>query len=213
MFFTKVNYLFIPASGNLSSFKFKMYFKTAQINKNLSIVGPINLILVLLMIAIPIFKTFRKKINKERANCLADPILSKILLCINFTYLMMIQETLLNIYFGFKSGDTKIGDQLIAAAYFISLIFFAINQWFYLFPFFRNKIAQLNVILVKIVAPIFIISPIDLHFLLFVYLIIFYSIDIILTNKNRNNSSINRLIFYKLEGILIFLIVAIYYGL
>lgn len=213
MFFTKINYLFIPASGNLSSFKSKIYFKTASISKNMLILGPINLLLVLLMIAIPIFKIVRKKINKERANCLADPILSKILMCISFAYLMMMQETLLSIYFGFKSGDMMIGDQLITVVYFISLIFFVINQWFYLFPFFRNKMAQLNIILVKIIAPIFIVSPIDLHFLLFVYLIIFYSIDVILTNKNRNNSSINRLIFYKLEGILIFLLVAIYYGL
>lgn len=165
------------------------------------------------MLAIPIFKIVRKKINKERANCLADVTLSRIILCVSFAYMMLIQETLLNIYFGFKYGDIKVGDQLIAATYFISLIFFAINQWFYLFPFFRNKVAQLNYIITKIITPIFIVSPIDLHFLLFIYMIVFYSIDIILTNKNRNNSSINRLLFYKLEGMLIFLIVPIYYGI
>lgn len=107
----------------------------------------------------------------------------------------------------------KIGDQLITAFYFLSLIFFAINQWLYLFPFFRNKVAQLNCILTKVITPIFIVSPIYLHFLLFIYLIFFYSIDIVLTSKNRNNSSINRLFFYKLEGMLILLITPIYYGI
>jgi hypothetical protein len=127
--------------------------------------------------------------------------------------MMLIQETLLNIYFGFKYSEMRIGDQLITAIYFISLIFFAINQWFYLFPFFRSKAAQLNCILTKAIAPIFVVTTIELHFLLFIYLIVFFSIDIILTNKNRNNSSINRLFFYKLEGMLILLIVPIYYGI
>jgi hypothetical protein len=110
MAFTKINYLFIPISGHIELFKSKIFFKTTSIHRNISVLGGINLILVLLMIAIPVFKVIRKRINKERANCLPDAILAKILLCINFAYFMMVQETLLNVYFGMKYGEMIVGD-------------------------------------------------------------------------------------------------------
>jgi hypothetical protein len=107
----------------------------------------------------------------------------------------------------------KASDQAIVALYLLSLIFFVINNWFYPFSFFRSKFAQFNIILLKIFIPIFILSPTDVHFLIFVYLTIFLSIDIILTNKNRNNSAINRLLLYKLYSLFIIILMAMYYGL
>ena len=94
----------------------------------------------------------------------------------------------------------------------MSLIFFIINNWLYPFSFFRSKFAQFNIILIKVVVPIFTVSSIDMHFLIFSYLIIFISIDIVLTNKNRKNSAINRLLLYKLYSILIIISTGMYYG-
>jgi hypothetical protein len=114
---------------------------------------------------------------------------------------------------GLKYGQMEVEDRLIVVAYFLSLIYFSINQWFYPFPFFRTKLVQFNMILIKVIPPLFIISPREIHFLAFVYLILLFSIDAILTNKNRNNSAINRLFFYKLYSFLLFLIFVIYYCL
>jgi hypothetical protein len=135
------------------------------------------------------------------------------MLVINVTYMILIQETSLIIYFGLRHGQLKISSIFIVTVYFISLIFFTINQWFYPFPFFRTKCAQFNIILLKIIAPIFIVSDRKLHFLLLIYIIVFYAIDVALTNKNRNNSSINRLLLYKLYSMLVIIVLACYYSI
>lgn len=163
------------------------------------------------MVVVPIFKVIRKRINKERVNCLPDMTLDKIMMGVNFIYFMMIQETMLCIYFGLKSGSQNIGGIVLSVLYFLSLIFFIINQWFYPFPFFRSKFAQLNILVVKGIAPIFIISDSESHYLIFVLLIILLTVDLLITNKNRNNSSINRLLLYKIYSLLTIIILGGYY--
>lgn len=156
--FSKINSLYITSSGNIELFKSQVYFKTTKISTNFRIIGVFNLILILIMLAVPIFKTIRRRINKERANCLTDTFLSKILLCVNFAYLMMIQETQLIIYFGFKDNTMSPEDIVLSVLYFLSLIFFVFNQWIYPFHFFRSKFVQLNILFIKMFIPIFILN-------------------------------------------------------
>lgn len=177
----------------------------------MSLVGPIDLLLVLLMVVVPLFKAIRKRINKERANCLPDATLDKVMAAVNFVFLMMIQETMLAIYLGLKSGSQNIGGIALAVLYFLSLIFFIINQWFYPFPFFRSKFAQLNIVAAKATVPIFIVSDRENHYIIFVLLIILLTVDLLITNKNRNNSAFNRLLLYKAYSLLAVAVLGGYY--
>jgi hypothetical protein len=129
----------------------------------------------------------------------------------NFLYLMMIQETQLNIFVGFKSREVSVGGILAAVAYYISLLFFIFNQRLYPFPFFRSKIAQFIIITMKIITPIFILTAENTHYLLFILLLSLLILDVVLTNKNRNSGTINRLLYYKLYSIGVILLIGIYY--
>lgn len=209
--FLKIQYAYNGQTTSIDSFKQRIFFKTPDVLANLSLVGPIDLLLVLLMVIVPLFKAIRKRINKERANCLPDASLDKLMTVVNFVFLMMIQETMLAIYFGLKSGSQSIGGIALSVLYFLSLLFFIINQWFYPFPFFRSKFAQLNIVALKAILPVFIVSDRDTHYIIFVLLIILLTVDLLITNKNRNNSAFNRLLLYKVFSLLAVIVLGAYY--
>jgi hypothetical protein len=80
------------------------------------------------------------------------------------------------------------------------LTYFVINQWKNPFPYFREKFAQLNIILWKAIIPIFLTLAAKDQFTVFLFMLLFILLDIIITNKNRTNKGINRLFLYKIFG-------------
>jgi hypothetical protein len=84
----------------------------------------------------------------------------------------------------------------------MALIYFVVNQWINPFPYFRGKFAQLNIILSKLIIPIFLVLSPTYQYILFIVVVIFLIVDILLTNKNRNNSAVNRLLIWKIISLL-----------
>ena len=115
------------------------------------------------------------------------------------------------IIFSFNYGSTNTTDVLIAVLYFIILILFTINQIFSPMPYFRNKLGQFNVIVGKTLCPIFIAFPIHTNYILFILLLITWVIDIILTHKNKNNKEYNRILAYKIWGLIVIILLLCYY--
>jgi hypothetical protein len=91
------------------------------------------------------------------------------------------------------------------------LIAFTINQLFYPLVFFRNKIAQLNMIITKTITPIFLSTSTASHFMIYPIVSTFYIIDLIATNKNKNSHSFNRLLAYKIFVILLLFLLTAHY--
>lgn len=91
MVFTKIEYLYNRADGQVQLFKSQLFFKNTNIVQNASLILAVNGLLVTFMIAIPVFKIIRKKVNQERPNCLSEVTLERILTFANFIYLMLIQ--------------------------------------------------------------------------------------------------------------------------
>ena len=101
---------------------------------------------------------------------------------------------------------------MIVVFYYAALILFMINQFLYPLSYFRNKGAQLNLLIGKFLSPIFLVFPVNLHFVLFIILLLFWIIDLAFTHKNRNNARYNRLFIYKINGLIILLLTLIYYA-
>lgn len=57
----------------------------------------------------------------------------------------------------------------------------------------------------------FIVAEKGNHYLVLILLIIFFGLDAILTNKNRNNNAINRLLYYKLYSLILLTFFIAYY--
>lgn len=156
----------------------------------------------MIMIIIPCFKAFRKRVTDQRVLFLPNPILDKILLGTKTLFLIIIQETVLIIYYSLSYGIYRPVDYIIVIIYFGFLIFFVVNQWVNPFTFFRGKLAQLNIVISKILIPIFVVIEPNKQFTVFIFMIMFLVIDILITNKNRFNTGLNRLLFYKIIGLL-----------
>lgn len=129
----------------------------------------------------------------------------------NFIYLFLIQETLLTFYFCFSFGGVKPSTVILPIIYFLSLVFIVVNQWYSQFNFFRTRFTFLNIIILKIITPLFITLDRNQHYLLLILFIIFFGIDVILTNKNRNSNAINRLLYYKLYSLVVFILFLVNY--
>lgn len=91
---------------------------------------------------------------------------------------------------------------VITIIYFIAFTYFIVNQWIDPFPYFRGKLAQLNIMLYKLITPIFLVLSPSYQYILFIFIVVFLVIDILLTNKNRNKSAVNRLLIWKITGLL-----------
>lgn len=115
------------------------------------------------------------------------------------------------IYFSLKYDEFSIGAVLISILYFIILIAFTVNQFFYPLPIFRSKLVQTTTIIGKTVIPMFLLSSPEQHFIFFPLTLTFSLINTIATNKNRNKGKFNRLLFYNIfEVIVLCLLTALY---
>ena len=111
-----------------------------------------------------------------------------------------------------KYGSFSVDRVVITIFYFLALILFTINQFMYPLSFFRGKGAQLNVIVGKIFCPLFLALPVSAHFVVFIFLLLTWIIDLAFTHKNRNNAIFNRLFVYKLIGLVLLVFILIYYA-
>ena len=131
----------------------------------------------------------------------------------SLAFIFILQETISAIFFSFKYGGVGIGSLIISIFYFVVLIIFTVNQFMYPISFFRGKAAELNTILGKILCPLFLVLPAKIHYVLFIFLLVFWLVDLGLTYKNRNSNSFNRLLAYKILGILAIILLLVYYSI
>ena len=106
----------------------------------------------------------------------------------------------MTIYFSLGYGKNQPANYIIAIIYFGFVSYFVVNQWINPFPYFRGKFAQLNILLSKVLIPIFMVLNPNYQFIVFIFILIFLILDIALTNKNRNKKAVNRLLIYKIFG-------------
>jgi hypothetical protein len=107
----------------------------------------------------------------------------------------------LTIYFSLTYGKNQPADYIIAIIYFACLTYFVVNQWINPFPYFRGKFAQLNILLSKIIIPIFMVLSSKYQFIVFIFIEVFLILDLVITNKNRYKDKINKLLLYKIFGL------------
>ena len=171
-----------------------------------------NLIIVFLIIVIAVFKSLRKRCVTERVQFLPDWVLDKmnVVLCTSFIFL--IQETSTIIFFSLRYGPQSVVRFFIAIIYFLVVCLFSVNQLMYPLAFFRNNKAQLDVIIGKALCPLFLALPTTAHFVLLLLLLLTWIIDITLTHKNRNSRLFNRLLTYKVFGIILVFMMLAYYS-
>jgi len=91
------------------------------------------------------------------------------------------------IFFSLKYGTITAAAIILAILYFIGLILFSINQFIHPLPVFRNKAAQLNIIIGRAISPLFMTFPTTAYYMAFLFLLLTWVIDLIITHKNRNN--------------------------
>jgi uncharacterized membrane protein YfcA len=82
-----------------------------------------------------------------------------------------------------------------------------------MFPlqFFRSKLVQFNIIVGKIISPLFLVFSVDQHYLVFLFLMLMWLIDLIATHQNRNHNQYNRQLIYKIIGMVTLAIFLAYY--
>lgn len=66
-------------------------------------------------------------------------------------------------------------------------------------------------IIAKAITPIFLAGSTNSHFIVFPLVIIFHIFDAIVTNKNRNANTFNRLFAYKIISILVLFLFTVLY--
>lgn len=136
-----------------------MYFRQFEFSFNFAAIGLANLIVFSLIIIITVFKNVRKKCSSERVRCFPDWILDKIVLGLSIGFFFLIQESVTTIYFSLKYGSNSSQAIAFTVLYFIGVVLYTINQFFYPFTFFRNKFIQINTIIGKIIVPMYLLGP------------------------------------------------------
>lgn len=115
------------------------------------------------------------------------------------------------IFFSLRYGTITAVAVIVAIIYIVLLILFTVNQFLHPLPIFRNKAAQLNIILSKALVPLFLTFPVLAHYMAFLFLLLVWIIDLVLTHKNRNKKELNRLLGYKIVGLAVLVLMIVYY--
>lgn len=70
------------------------------------------------------------------------------------------------------SQENTLLDYLLSAIYFLCLVIYLINQCSYPLPFFRNKSSQFLIFFSRILGPLFVVFPKNVHFVFFIYMVV-----------------------------------------
>ena len=173
--------------------------------------GIANILVIVLMFLLMVLKAIRKRLTKDRVHFLPDWVLTKINTALAISFIFMIQESMTVIYFSLRYGTITAAAIVISIIYIIVLFLFSINQFIDPLPVFRNKGAQLNVILGKSLVSLFLTLPTTVHYMVFLLLLLTWIADLILTHKNRNKKEINRLLGYKIIGLATLVVITVFY--